>query len=79
MTEIEKAQFMARRTIHCDSRLVPLTYTPAQFDDAEPYEFAAEIKRTGRVVYDARGRRKRKNRVEHKRRVARRPVFRAVG
>ena len=54
MTEIEKTQFLARRTIQCDSRIVPLAYTPAQFDNTQSHQFTAEIKRMGQVVYDAR-------------------------
>lgn len=94
MTEIEKTQFLARRTIHCDSRLVPMGYTPAQFDNAQPYQFAAEIKRTGKVMYEAsRGRRRSVKRTPEAsltppaspapastpRRVARRPAARPPG
>jgi hypothetical protein len=48
---------IATRRIACDSRIAPVAYTPAQFDNAPPYAFAAEIRRTGKVIYDARKRR----------------------
>ena len=48
---------LARKIIRCDSRLMPVAYTPAQFDNSPPYAFAAEIRRTGKVIYDARKKR----------------------
>ena len=59
MSEVKVIEEVSRRTIHCDSRLSPFAYTPSQFDKALPYMFAAEIRRTGKVVYDARKRKKR--------------------
>ena len=56
MNELERVQFLARRTVHFDSRLAPLAYTPTEFDHAQPYQFPAEIKRTGKVVFEARRR-----------------------
>jgi hypothetical protein len=53
MTEIERVQFLAGKTIRCDSRIVPIAYTPAQFDNAQPHQFAAEIRRSGRIIYHA--------------------------
>lgn len=60
MSEIKKTDFLARKLVRCDSRLMPMAYTPAQFDNAPPYLFAAEIRRTGKVIYDARRKRKAK-------------------
>ncbi len=60
MPELKVVEEIARRRIHCDSRLSPFAYTPAQFDNAPPYLFAAEIRRTGKVIYDARRKRKAK-------------------
>ena len=54
LTETAKTDLLARKTLRCHSRLMPLAYTPAQFDNAPPYFFAAEIRRTGKVIYDAR-------------------------
>ena len=51
---------IAKRRVACDSRLAPVAYTPAQFDNSPPYAFAAEIRRTGKVIYDARKKRARK-------------------
>lgn len=59
MPDLMVIEEVARRRIHCDSRLSPFAYTPSQFDNALPYMFAAEIRRTGKVVYDARKRKKR--------------------
>ncbi|MEK7808319.1 MAG: nucleotidyltransferase domain-containing protein [Chloroflexota bacterium] len=59
MPDLIVIEEIARRRIHCDSRLSPFAYTPSQFDNALPYMFAAEIRRTGKVVYDARKRKKR--------------------
>jgi predicted nucleotidyltransferase len=57
MNELERVQFLARHTVHFDARLAPIAYTPTQFDGAAPYQFASEIRRTGKVIYDARGKR----------------------
>jgi len=59
MPDLTVIEELARRRIHCDSRLSPFAYTPEQFDNAPPYLFAAEIRRTGKVIYDARKRKKR--------------------
>jgi len=59
MPDLTVIEEIARRRIHCDSSLSPFAYTPEQFDNAPPYLFAAEIRRTGKVVYDARKRKKR--------------------
>ena len=58
MPDLTVIEEVARRRIHCDSRLSPFTYTPKDFDSAPPYLFAAEIRRTGLVIYDARKRKK---------------------
>lgn len=58
MSEIRKTDFLARKLVRCDWRLMPIAYTPDYFDNAPPYLFASEIRRTGKVVYDARKRRK---------------------
>ena len=50
MPDLIVIEEIARRRIHCDSRLSPFAYTPSQFDNALPYMFAAEIRRTGKVV-----------------------------
>ncbi len=59
MSQVKVIEEVSRRTIHCDSRLSPFAYTPSQFDNAPPYLFASEIRRTGKVIYDARKRKKR--------------------
>lgn len=53
---------LARAIVKCDNRLMPMAYTPAEFDHALPYMFAAEIKRTGKVIYDVRRKPVRKRR-----------------
>jgi predicted nucleotidyltransferase len=60
MSEIKQTDFLARKLIHCDSRLMPLVYTPTQFDEVLPHLFPAEIKRTGKVIYDVRPKKRRR-------------------
>jgi predicted nucleotidyltransferase len=62
---------LARAIVKCDNRLMPMAYTPAEFDSALPYMFAAEIKRTGKVIYDVRRKPIRKRRTM---KVKRKPV-----
>ena len=52
MSELEVIQTLAHRRIHCDSMLMPVGYTPAQFRDPDN-SFAREIARTGKVIYRA--------------------------
>jgi predicted nucleotidyltransferase len=52
MSELEVIQTLAHRRIHCDSLLMPVGYTPAQFADPDN-AFAREIAQTGKVVYQA--------------------------
>ena len=49
---LEIIQTLAHRAIHCDSLLMPVAYTPAQFNDPDN-AFAREIVRTGKVIYRA--------------------------
>ena len=49
---LEIIQTLAHRAIHCDSLLMPVAYTPAQFNDPDN-AFAREIARTGKVIYRA--------------------------
>ncbi len=53
LSPLEVIQVLARRMIHCDSMLMPVGYTPAQFHDPDN-SFAREIARTGKVIYQAR-------------------------
>ena len=62
---------LARAIVKCDNRLMPMAYTPAEFDSAPPYMFAAEIRRTGKVIYDVRRKSVHKRRTM---RVKRKPV-----
>jgi hypothetical protein len=52
MSELEVIQVLAHRRIYCDSLLMPIGYTPAQFNDPDN-AMAREIARTGRVIYQA--------------------------
>src|SRR5919108_2806424 len=52
MSELEVIQLLAHRRIHCDSMLMPVGYTPAEFADPDN-AFAREIARTGKVIYRA--------------------------
>ncbi|MBI3760711.1 MAG: nucleotidyltransferase domain-containing protein [Chloroflexi bacterium] len=52
MSKLEVIQVLAHRRIHCDSMLMPVGYTPAQFNDPDN-AFAREIARTGKVIYRA--------------------------
>ena len=54
MSPLKVVDEIATRRIHFDSRISSLAYTPVQFDNAPPYFFAAEIRRTGKLIYDAR-------------------------
>jgi len=56
MSPLEVIQTLAHRMIHCDSMLMPVGYSPAQFDDPDN-AFAREIARTGKVIYRAPRRR----------------------
>ena len=52
MSPLEIIQTLAHRMIHCDSMLMPVGYTPAEFNDPNN-AFAREIARTGKVIYRA--------------------------
>src|SRR3972149_3444312 len=52
MSKLEVIQVLAHRRIHCDSMLMPVGYTPEQFDDPDN-AFTREIARTGKVIYRA--------------------------
>jgi hypothetical protein len=52
MSELEVIQVLAHQRIYCDSMLMPVGYTPAQFGDPDN-AFAREIARTGKIIYRA--------------------------
>jgi predicted nucleotidyltransferase len=52
MSKLEVIQVLAHRRIHCDSMLMPVGYSLAQFRDPDN-SFAREIARTGKVIYRA--------------------------
>lgn len=52
MSELEVIQLLAHRRIHCDSMLMPVGYTPAEFNNPDN-AFAREIARTGKIIYRA--------------------------
>lgn len=58
MSKLAAIQLLAHRRIHCDSMLMPIGYTPAEFDDPNN-AFAREIARTGKVIYRSPRRRAR--------------------
>ena len=58
MSKLAVIQLLAHRRIHCDSMLMPVGYTPAEFNDPNN-TFAREIARTGKVIYHAPRRRAR--------------------
>jgi hypothetical protein len=52
MSELQAIQTLAHRRIHCDSMLMPVGYSPEEFNDPDN-AFACEIARTGRELYRA--------------------------
>ena len=54
MKPIERIEFLAVRRIGCDSALSPLAYTLDAYENASHLDFLGEIKRTGKVVYEAK-------------------------
>lgn len=59
MSPLEVVQTLAHRMIYCDSMLMPVGYTPAEFNNPDN-AFAREIARTGKIIYRAPRRQARK-------------------
>ncbi|MDO8690022.1 MAG: nucleotidyltransferase domain-containing protein [Dehalococcoidia bacterium] len=53
MKPIERIEFLALRRKGCDPALSPLPYTVDAYENASHLDFLGEIKRTGRVVFEA--------------------------
>lgn len=52
-TPLERIDMMVPVLARCDARLEPLAFTLEEYHSATRLDFLGEIKRTGRVVYDA--------------------------
>lgn len=50
---LQRIEFLALRRKGCDPALSPLPYTLEQYENASHLDFLGEIKRTGKVVYEA--------------------------
>lgn len=54
MDPFKQAEFLALRKKGCDSRLEPLAFTLKEYKTASHLTFLGEIKRTGKVIYEAK-------------------------
>lgn len=54
MKPLERLEFLARRRLGCDPDLEPLPFTLDDYENASQLDFLGEIKRTGRVIFEAR-------------------------
>ena len=50
----KQAEFLALRKKGCDPRLEPLAFTLKEYKTASHLTFLGEIKRTGKVIYEAK-------------------------
>lgn len=50
---LERIDLLSRVAHDLDHRIEPLAYTPGEYRRAGPATFLGEIKRTGRVIYQA--------------------------
>ncbi len=53
MKPLERIEFLAMRSKGCDVDLSPLPYTLDAYEHASHLDFLGEIKRTGKVVFEA--------------------------
>ncbi|GEM_PF-132382 len=53
MGHVRRCELLAKAMATCDHRLSPLAYTWQQYRRAGPATFLGEIKRTGKVIYQA--------------------------
>ena len=54
MDAFKQAEFIALRKKGCDSRLEPLAFTLKEYETASHLTFLGEIKRTGKIIYEAK-------------------------
>ena len=54
LSQWERQDIIARATAGRPYRLAPIGYAPSEYHSPSPHSFLREIKRTGRVVYEAR-------------------------
>lgn len=53
MNPFKQAEFLALRKKGCDSRLEPIAFTLKEYETASHLTFLGEIKRTGKVIFEA--------------------------
>lgn len=54
MDTVQQLEFLGLRSKGCDPSLEPLPFTLDEYENATPLDFLGEIKRTGKVVYEAK-------------------------
>jgi hypothetical protein len=50
----ERQALLGRKRLGCDLSLEPLGYSLEEYENAHPLTFLGEIKRTGKVIYEAK-------------------------
>jgi predicted nucleotidyltransferase len=54
MNRLERQELLASKHLNCSPYLEPLGYSLKEYENAHPLTFLGEIKRTGKVIYEAK-------------------------